>query len=401
MKQKGLRYLIASAIITTALSLLIGGFATMSVKNSQIAVIDSQLNTIADSVRQNSDSPVSAALDSAAEQDFNVTIALLSSAGELTIINESQLNLRNPPSESVIIDSFQEAVTVEVQEGYRLVSLNISGGDRLLIADSLKATNETFIENQKRLVLFTFLADLVAIALSYLVIRRNNRKLQADSLARMQSFLADASHELRTPLTVIKGYSEMLAKGQISVESDRQRAFDRVNSEIVRMENLIHDLLLLAELGETTIPIREEVDLSELLSSHSRDFQTLHSQRSVTIEIEDGISCLGSADHLRRLMQNILNNISRHTPGDAPVRIQLSRNGKKSFLRIEDGGPGLPETSYRDGIELLNRFDSSRSRETGGSGLGLSIIAAIVHEHGGTLAMRKSALGGLAVEITF
>ena len=400
MKQKGLRYLIASAIITTALSLLIGGFATMSVKNSQIAVIDSQLNTIADSVRQNSDAPVSAALDSAAEQDFNLTIALISASGELTIINESQLNLRNPPSESVIKDSLQKAVTVEVQEGYRLVSLNISGGDRLLIADSLKATNETFIENQKRLVLFTFLADLVAIALSYLVIRRNNRKLQADSLARMQSFLADASHELRTPLTVIKGYSEMLAKGQISVESDRQRAFDRVNSEIVRMENLIHDLLLLAELGETTIPIREEVDLSELLNSHSRDFQTLHSQRSVTIEIEDGISCLGSVDHLRRLMQNILNNISRHTPADAPVRIQLSRNGKKSFLRIEDGGPGLPETSYRDGIELLNRFDSSRSRETGGSGLGLSIIAAIVHEHGGTLAMRKSALGGLAVEVT-
>ena len=400
MKQKGFRYLIASAIITTALSLLIGGFATMSVKNSQIAVIDSQLNTIADSVRQNSDAPVSAALDSAAEQDFNVTIALLSASGELTIINESQLNLRNPPSQSVVINSLQKAVTVEAQEGYRLVSLNISGGDRLLIADSLKATNETFIENQKRLVLFTFLADLVAIALSYLVIRRNNRKLQADSLARMQSFLADASHELRTPLTVIKGYSEMLAKGQISAESDRQRAFDRVNSEIVRMENLIHDLLLLAELGETTVPIREEVDLSELLSSHSRDFQTLHSQRSVTIEIEDGISCLGSADHLRRLMQNILNNISRHTPADAPVRIQLSRNGKKSFLRIEDGGPGLPETSYRDGIELLNRFDSSRSRETGGSGLGLSIIAAIVHEHGGTLAMRKSALGGLAVEVT-
>ena len=399
MKQKGLRYLFASAIITTALSLLIGGFATISVKNSQIAVIDSQLNIIADSVRQNSGAPVSAALDSAANQDFNVTIALISASGELTIINESQLDLRNPPTESVISKSLQEAVTVDVEQGYRLVSINISGGDRLLIADSLRATNETFIENQKRLVLFTFLADVVAIALSYLVIRRNNRKLQADSLARMQSFLADASHELRTPLTVIKGYSEMLAKGQISAESDRQRAFDRVNSEIVRMENLIHDLLLLAELGETTSPVREEVDLSELLFSHSRDFQTLHPQRTVTIEIEDQISCLGSIDHLRRLIQNILNNVSRHTPVDAPARIKLSRNGKKSIILIEDGGSGLPETSYRDGIELLNRFDSSRSRETGGSGLGLSIIAAIVHEHGGTLAMRKSTLGGLAVEV--
>ena len=400
MKQKGLRYILASAIITTALSLLIGGFATISVKNSQISVIDSQLNTIADSVRQNSDAPVSAALDSAAEQDFNVTIALVSASGELTIINESQLDLRNPPAESVIDNSLQQAVTVDVLEGYRLVALNISGGDRLLIADSLKAINETFFENLKRLVLFTFLADAVAIALSYLVIRRNNRKLQADSLARMQSFLADASHELRTPLTVIKGYSEMLAKGQISVESDRQKAFDRVNSEIVRMENLIHDLLLLAELGETTKPIREEVDLSELLGSYARDFKTLNSGRSVAIEIEDGLTCLGSADHLKRLILNILNNISRHTPVDAPVEIKLSRNGKRVSLLIEDGGPGLPETSYRDGIELLNRFDTSRSRESGGSGLGLSIIAAIVHEHGGTLALRKSTLGGLAVEIT-
>lgn len=400
MKQKGFRYLVASAIITTALSLLIGGFATLSVKNSQIKVIDNQLNTIAESVRMNSDAPVSAALDSAAEQDFNVTIALVSASGELTIINESQLNLVTPPSKAVITDAQTSAVTVNADQEYRLISINISGGDRLLLADSLKAANETFANNLVRLILFTFAADVVAIALSYLVIRRNNRKLQADSLARMQSFLADASHELRTPLTVIKGYSEMLSKGQISVESDRQRAFDRVNSEIVRMENLIHDLLLLAELGETSIPIREEVDLSELLGSRLRDFKTLHPQRMVRVEIEDGIFCLGSADHLQRLVQNILNNISRHTPVDAPVQVKLAREGKKITLLIEDGGPGLPETSYRGGIELLNRFDSSRSRETGGSGLGLSIIAAIVHEHSGTLALRKSALGGLAVEVT-
>jgi two-component system OmpR family sensor kinase len=400
VKQKGLRYLLASAIITTALSLLIGGFATISVRNSQISVIDSQLNIIADSVRQNSGAPVSAALDSAANQDFNVTIALISSSGELTIINESQLNLRNPPIESVISKSLQEAVTVDAEQGYRLVSLNISGGDRLLIADSLRATDETFIENQKRLVLFTLLADVVAIALSYLVIRRNNRKLQAESLSRMQSFLADASHELRTPLTVIKGYSEMLSKGQISEEGDREKAFARVNLEIIRMENLIHDLLLLAELGETSVPIREDIDFSELLTSFSRDFQTLNPKRAVVMEIEGGITCLGSIDHMRRLIQNILNNISRHTPENAPVRIQLTQSGKKTLLILEDGGPGLPDSSYRDGIELLNRFDSARSRDTGGSGLGLSIIAAIVHEHDGTLALRKSTLGGLAVEIT-
>lgn len=401
MKQKGLRYVLASAVITTALSLLIGGFASLSVKNSQIEVIDSQLKTIANAVSKNPGTPVSAALDSAAEQDFNLTIALVSTAGDLTIINESQLELVTPPSNSIISASRSSAVTVDANEDYRLISIDISGGDRLLLADSLRAANETFFDNLIRLILFTFAADIIAIALSYLVIRRNNRKLQEDSLARMQSFLADASHELRTPLTVIKGYSEMLAKGQITIEGDRQRAFDRVNSEIVRMENLIHDLLLLAELGETSLPIRQEVDLSELINAHSRDFQTLNSQRSVIIEIEEGLSCLGSTDHLGRLIQNILNNVSRHTPIDAPVRIALSRSGKKIILLIEDGGPGLAENAYRDGIQLLNRFDTSRSRETGGSGLGLSIIAAIVHEHGGSLALRRSALGGLAVEIIF
>ena len=400
MKQKSLRYLVASAIITTALSLLIGGYATLSVQKSQIQVIDSQLNIIADSVRQNSSAPVSAALDSAANQDFNVTIALISSSGELTIINESQLNLVNPPMESVLSQALVSAVTVQAAEDYRLVSLIISGGDRLLLADSLSSTNATFTNNLKRLILFTFAADLIAIALSYLVIRRNNRKLQADSLARMQSFLADASHELRTPLTVIKGYSEMLSKGQISEDSDREKAFARVNSEIVRMENLIHDLLLLAELGETSVPVREDIDFSELLTSFSRDFQTLNPKRVVAMEIEDGITCLGSIDHMRRLIQNILNNISRHTLEDAPVKIMLSRSGRKTLLILEDGGPGLPDSSYRDGISLLNRFDSARSRDTGGSGLGLSIIAAIVHEHDGTLALRKSTLGGLAVEIT-
>jgi two-component system, OmpR family, sensor kinase len=166
------------------------------------------------------------------------------------------------------------------------------------------------------------------------------------------------------------------------------------------MENLIHDLLLLAELGETADPVEEEVDLSELVHAYAHDFQVLNSGRSIQLAIDPEISITGSRDHLGRLLQNILNNISRHTPSDAPVRISLRKTGKKIRLVIEDGGAGLPESSYRDGIELLNRFDAARSRSNGGSGLGLSIIAAIVHEHEGILSLRKSDLGGLAVEIT-
>ena len=400
MKRKSFRAILASALITTALSLLIGGFATISVKNSQISGVDEQLETIASFVRSNPASPVSAALDIASEQDFNITIALVSLAGDLTIINESKLPFQSAPPSADIEKSKEIAVTVAGVENYRLSTLEISGGDRLLLAESLQSIDREFIANLTRLASFTILADLLAITLSYLVLRRNNRKLEADSLARMQRFLADASHELRTPLTVIKGYSEMLSKGQITDLADRERAFSRVNSEIVRMENLIHDLLLLAELGETSAPVREELELSEMVSSFANDFKTLNPERAISAKIDGDLTYVGSGDHLRRLVQNILNNISRHTPSDAPVAISLTTQGKRALLTIEDGGPGLPDSSYRDGIELLNRFDASRSRDSGGSGLGLSIIAAIVHEHAGSLALRKSSLGGLAVEVT-
>lgn len=400
MKSKSYRFILASALITTALSLLIGGFATVSGKNEKVARVDQQLATIADFIRLNPNSPVSAALDIASEQDFNITIALSSLSGELSIINESQLPLTQLPDPPTIARSLISPVTVVATENYRLTSLDISGGDRLLLAQSVKSIEESFTSNLSRLFGFTAAADIAAITLSYLVLRRNTRRLEADSLARMQRFLADASHELRTPLTVIKGYSEMLGKGQIKDSADQLRAFERVNSEIVRMENLIHDLLLLAELGETADPVEEEVDLTELIHAYAHDFQVLNSGRSMQLSISPEISVTGSRDHLGRLLQNILNNISRHTPADAPVRISLRKTGKKIRLIIEDGGAGLPETSYRDGIELLNRFDAARSRSNGGSGLGLSIIAAIVHEHEGILSLRKSDLGGLAIEIT-
>lgn len=399
MKRKSLRAVIASALITTALSLSIGGFATISLRNSQIQTIDQQLQKISDAVRENPDSPVSSALDAASEEDFNITIAIVSAKRKVTIINESRLNLGSLPQDSVLAAALSSPITVNGEENYRLLTQLISGGDRLLFADSLASTESTFTINLERLLTFTVFADLIAIATSVLLLSRNNRKLEADSLLRMQRFLADASHDLRTPLTIIKGYSELLSKNHIESKADRERAYQRVNSEIIRMENLIHDLLLLAELGETARPIFQEVDLADLLTSYTHDFSTLNPERKIIKDIDNGITIDGSIEHLRRLIQNILMNITRHTPANAAVRITLAKKSKKVILTIEDGGQGLPDDGYRDGVSALNRFDTSRSPETGGSGLGLSIIAAIVSEHSGVLNLRKSDLGGLAVEI--
>jgi signal transduction histidine kinase len=276
VRRKSSRVVIAGALVTTALALSIGGFATVSLRDSQIQTIDLQLKKIDDAVRANPDSPVSSALDAASEEDFNITIAIVSSNGRVTIINESRLDFNSLPDDSFLASALISPVTVEAEESYRLLAQAISGGDRLVFADSLATIESTFTSNLKRVLLFTLLVDLLAIGISILILGRNNRKLEADSLLRMQRFLADASHDLRTPLTVIKGYSELLSKNQIQSSEDRNRAYERVNSEIIRMENLIHDLLLLAELGETTRPIFEEVNLTDLVTSYSHDFSTLN-----------------------------------------------------------------------------------------------------------------------------
>jgi len=192
----------------------------------------------------------------------------------------------------------------------------------------------------------------------------------------------------------------MLSKKQISDPEMQARAFGRVNSEIGRMEGLIHDLLLLAELGESAVRNQEVVDLSAIVRAHSDDFATLHPARIVEIEILDNLEVLALKEYLARFIQNALGNIARHTPADAPVRITVARIGRRIHMAIEDGGPGLPKGAYLDKLRTLNRFDKSRSRENGGSGLGLSIMAAVIEKIGGEFYLRPSELGGLAVIVT-
>jgi K+-sensing histidine kinase KdpD len=292
--------------------------------------------------------------------------------------------------------------TDRVREGvadarYRFRSYEISGGDYLVVAGSAVEARSQLGSGLITVFFVTVLASLIAFGLLSLYIRRLKRRDDEDALGRMQAFLGDASHELRTPLTVIKGYVEMLSKGLMSEEADKDRAFARVNSEIGRMETLIHDLLLLAELGESAQRESEAIDISELVKSHGEDFATLNPSRKVAISVEGGIFVDGVLDYFSRFIQNALNNISRHTADAVPVSISLKKVGKRAILSIEDGGTGLPESAYREKIQSLNRFDKSRSRESGGSGLGMSIMAAVIAKSDGELSLRKSELGGLAV----
>jgi len=380
-------------------SLGIGGFALQDSHNAAIRQVDSRLNFVIQSTLQNNQDRLNGALFALDAGRIDATVLLVTPRREQILIAEASQRFVLDTSPQNLSASATRAISIHSENPYRMRTIPLPEDEFLVVAISTADLERDWRENIARLLAFLFFANLLAIALSFLLLRNNSRKLEQESLLRMQRFLSDAAHELRTPLTVIKGYSELLGAHKIVTNEDQEKAFARVDNEVKRMESLINDLLLTAELNEATHLDFEKYNISASLKTHLRDFEILSPDRTIKISIADGVEIKASGDHIDRMIQNIFSNIRRHTPPTTPVLVALKRKGKEVQLSIEDGGPGLPEDAYKKASYEFERFDRSRSRETGGSGLGLSIIAAIVKEHSGSISLSKSSLGGLAIHI--
>ncbi|MEY4291333.1 MAG: hypothetical protein RL130_1275 [Actinomycetota bacterium] len=386
-----------TVVLLTLITVGIGGITVKHSLDIEIQKIDRSLNFVALTAYENPGQAVGAALFAIEQSNLDATLTLLARDGSETIINESSLEYLGAPPLREVERAVRSPIRVSGEPAYRIRSIPLEGGDYIIIARSTNEVDENFISDLQYLALVTLILNSFAGVLLFLYFRRERRTADSASLARMQEFLGDASHELRTPLTVIKGYVEMLSKDQLTAPEDKSRAFSRVGSEISRMETLIQDLLLLAELGESGARDIEEINLSEIVSAHGTDFTTLNPTRTVSVQVAPGLKVIGSRDYISRFIQNALTNIVRHTDSKDVVRISLTKIGKHVELMIEDSGPGLPESAYRENIRSLNRFDKSRSRENGGSGLGMSIMSAVIEKLDGKFSLRKSELGGLAI----
>lgn len=388
---------IFTVLLVTVVTLGIGSYSAFHTRSAELSEVNASLDFVAQEAIDNPEQSIGAALFAIEQLTLNATLTLLTEDGQETVVRESSLSYLGAPERDLIEKATARPVSIKSGDPYQLRTVRLDEKDFLLIARSTNAIAEHFEVNLRALGVVTFFVNLIAGVLLFFFFRRANRRDEYASLARMQEFLGDASHELRTPLTVVKGYVEMLSKKQLVTAEDQDRAFTRVGTEINRMENLIQDLLLLAELGESGSRDIEKMNVSELLSAHGTDFTTLNPGRKVVLKIENDLAVVASRDYLSRFIQNAFTNIMRHTSADAAVIITCSKSGKNVLIMIEDAGQGLPEGAYAENIRSLHRFDKSRSRENGGSGLGMSIMSAVIEKLNGTFSLRKSALGGLAV----
>ncbi|MDQ1715515.1 MAG: hypothetical protein QOC60_1460 [Frankiaceae bacterium] len=214
---------------------------------------------------------------------------------------------------------------------------------------------------------------------------------------RMRRFVADASHELRTPLTSIRGFAELYRQGAVADQADVARVMRRVEEEAARMGLLVEDLLLLARLDQQRPLVQEPVDLLSIAADVVLDARARHPQRSIAlIAGESSVPpvVLGDDARLRQVATNLVSNAILHTPPEASAAVSLQVEGDNAVLRVSDTGPGMPPAEAARVFERFYRADASRTRATAqnGSGLGLSIVAALVAAHGGTVEV-ESRLG--------
>ena len=225
---------------------------------------------------------------------------------------------------------------------------------------------------------------------------------QRASEQRLRQFIADASHELRTPLSSVRSYAELLRTGAASTSADRTLATQRIESEAARMSELVEDLLLLARL-DMGRPLRaERVDLATLVYEAVADENAIDPDRPREVSVDGSVEVSGDANRLRQVLVNLLANARMHTPPGTAIQV-CAQGGERITLVVADEGPGLSAEQLPRVFERFYRVDAARTHRSGGGsgvGLGLSIVAAIVAAHHGTVRAEGALGAGARFTVT-
>ena len=206
-------------------------------------------------------------------------------------------------------------------------------------------------------------------------------------------FLADASHELKTPLTVIRGNAEILCRG-----ADDEAA-DAILREATRMQRIVDDLLAIAELDAATEMRFEPVEVRALAERAVHDLEPLAGSRELWVQGDGEVLISGDVDRLERAVRNLVQNAIAATEPAGRIEVDVRRHNGMARLVVADDGRGIDPEHVPHIFERFYRVDPSRSRATGGTGLGLTIVKRVAEAHGGSVEAGRSELGGAVFEV--
>ncbi|MEV8426385.1 sensor histidine kinase [Streptomyces niveus] len=212
--------------------------------------------------------------------------------------------------------------------------------------------------------------------------------VRTEAEQRLRRFVADASHELRTPLMSVRGYADLFQYAAANEPAERDRHLARLRAEAARMGLLLDDLLLLARLDAADVeaPLRlEETDPAELLNQAADAFRAGRPDHPLSVRVDGGpVRMRLDPLRIRQVLDNLLTNAAVHTPARTPVSLELSVESDAAVVRVGDRGPGIPATDQERVFDRFYRVDKARTRDSGGSGLGLAVARSLIQAHHGT-----------------
>ncbi|MEV6347709.1 HAMP domain-containing sensor histidine kinase [Actinoplanes sp. NPDC051851] len=216
--------------------------------------------------------------------------------------------------------------------------------------------------------------------------------LEARHASEMQvrQFVADASHELRTPLAAIRGYAELSRRSRQPIPDEIAHVLGRVESEAKRMTALVEDLLLLARLDAGRPLAHDPVDLTMLAVDVTSDAHAAGPRHYWQLDLpEEPVTVIGDGARLHQVVANLLANARTHTPEGTTVTVKVGTVPNAAVVQVIDNGPGIQQDLVPHIFERFARGDSSRSRAAGSTGLGLSIVHAVVTSHRGKVGVQS------------
>ena len=219
---------------------------------------------------------------------------------------------------------------------------------------------------------------------------------------KLRRFVADASHELRTPLTAIRGFAELHRQGAVPAGEKTNELIARIEKESMRMGYLVEDLLMLARMDQSRELVIADVNLSELVQEAVTSAQAAGPDHVISTNISAGVATKGDADKIYQVVTNLLANARAHTPAGTAITVSVYSEGGDSFVTVADNGPGLSAEDQARIFERFYRVDASRQRNSkDGSGLGLSIVDAVMRAHGGEVTVASELGKGAAFTLHF
>lgn len=216
---------------------------------------------------------------------------------------------------------------------------------------------------------------------------------QLDKLFQSQkNFIADASHDLRSPLTVLQGNLDLL-KRDMSDES-KEESLTAMRKEIERMNGIVNDLLLLAEVESDKLNMEELVSLNSVMQEVMESFRLLSPQKNIVEGRTEDVRVKGNGHRLNQMLSNLVSNAVKHTSEDCTIMISLFRDGEWAKIEVADNGEGIASEHIPHLFDRFYRVNQARSRDSGSTGLGLAIVKEIAHRHGGTVTVESSPGNG-------